>query len=86
MRLLKLGMIYPLEREIVRTFASGLSRIMVVEEKRGFLEAALRDVLYDAPDRPPGADVYGYARRRCPREVNNAHTCRNGRTRGCAGP
>lgn len=51
-RLLKLGMIYPLEREIVRTFAAGLSRVVVVEEKRGFIESALRDVLYDAAARP----------------------------------
>ena len=51
-RLLKLGMLYPLEREIVRTFARGLEEMLVVEEKRGFVELLLREALYDLPDRP----------------------------------
>jgi indolepyruvate ferredoxin oxidoreductase len=51
-RLLKLGMLFPLERGIVREFARGLEELLVVEEKRGFLELLLRDALYDLPDRP----------------------------------
>ena len=51
-RLLKLGMLYPLERDIVRTFARGLEEVLVVEEKRGFVELLLREALYDLPDRP----------------------------------
>jgi indolepyruvate ferredoxin oxidoreductase len=51
-RLLKLGMIYPLEPGIVREFAEGLDAILVVEEKREFVELAVRSVLYDAPNRP----------------------------------
>ena len=51
-RLLKLGMLYPLERDIVRTFARGLDEVLVVEEKRGFAELLLREALYDLPDRP----------------------------------
>jgi indolepyruvate ferredoxin oxidoreductase len=51
-RLLKLGMLFPIEPGVVREFARGLTEILVVEEKRPFLEAAVRDVLYHAPDRP----------------------------------
>ena len=51
-RLLKLGMLYPLERDIVRTFARGLEELLVVEEKRGFVELLLREALYELPDRP----------------------------------
>ena len=51
-RLLKVGMLYPLEPGVVREFAGGLEELLVVEEKRGFLELLLRDVLYDRPERP----------------------------------
>jgi indolepyruvate ferredoxin oxidoreductase len=51
-RLLKIGMLFPLEPEIVRTFARGLEEIVVVEEKRAFLEPFVRDALYDQIDRP----------------------------------
>lgn len=45
-RLLRLGMIHPLEPLIVRRFAEGLEEILVIEEKRPFLELALKDLLY----------------------------------------
>ena len=45
-RLLKLGMVWPLEPGIVREFASGLREIVVVEEKRAFIEIAVKDQLY----------------------------------------
>lgn len=51
-RVLKLGMISPLEPEIVREFARGLEEIFVVEEKRAFIERQLKDLLYHAPERP----------------------------------
>jgi indolepyruvate ferredoxin oxidoreductase len=51
-RLLKLGMIYPLEPNIVREFARGLQEIVVVEEKRSFIELFLMEQLYNLPDRP----------------------------------
>ncbi|HEX7045227.1 MAG TPA: indolepyruvate ferredoxin oxidoreductase family protein [Burkholderiales bacterium] len=51
-RLLKLGMLFPLEPSIVREFAQGLEEILVVEEKRAFTETFIRDALYDLPDRP----------------------------------
>jgi indolepyruvate ferredoxin oxidoreductase len=51
-RVLKLGMIYPLEPDIVREFGRGLKEILVVEEKRSFVELFSRDLLYHASDRP----------------------------------
>src|SRR6516165_6097880 len=51
-RLLRVGMPWPLEEETVREFADGLEEILVVEEKRSFLEAAIRDVLYGGPAQP----------------------------------
>src|SRR6185437_1629810 len=37
-RLLRVGMPWPLEETVVREFADGLEEILVVEEKRSFLE------------------------------------------------
>ena len=51
-RLLKIGMLYPLEPDIVRTFAAGLEEILVIEEKRAFVELFVRDVLYNLAERP----------------------------------
>ncbi|WP_406221714.1 indolepyruvate ferredoxin oxidoreductase family protein [Streptomyces canus] len=51
-RILKLGMIFPLERDAVREFADGLDQVVVVEEKRPFLEAAVKEILYGRPDAP----------------------------------
>lgn len=51
-RILKIGMLWPLDNEIVTEFARGLKTVLVVEEKRGFLEMLLRDVLYNCSDRP----------------------------------
>ncbi|MEA2373733.1 MAG: indolepyruvate ferredoxin oxidoreductase, partial [Thermoleophilaceae bacterium] len=51
-RILKLGMPWPLEREAVRELARGLGEIVVVEEKGPFIEPAVRDALYGGPDQP----------------------------------
>ncbi|GAA2389662.1 indolepyruvate ferredoxin oxidoreductase family protein [Dactylosporangium salmoneum] len=51
-RLLKLGMIYPLDPDVVERFADGLEHVVVVEEKRDFIESALRGALYPTPHRP----------------------------------
>jgi indolepyruvate ferredoxin oxidoreductase len=51
-RLLHLGMIYPVEPGIVARFAAGLREIVVVEEKRSFVESAVKDLLYGRPDAP----------------------------------
>jgi len=51
-RLLKIGMVWPLEPQVIRDFARGLSTIMVVEEKRSLIEAQVRDILYAEQSRP----------------------------------
>jgi indolepyruvate ferredoxin oxidoreductase len=51
-RVLRLGIIYPLDAEVVRRFATGLDEIIVVEEKRAFVETQLRDCLYNMAQRP----------------------------------
>ena len=48
-RLLKIGMTWPLDPEIVTTFAEGLERILVVEEKMPFLEEQVKALLFDSP-------------------------------------
>ena len=51
-RVLKMGMLYPVEPEIVNRFADGLDEILVIEDKRPFLELFIKDILYDHPGRP----------------------------------
>lgn len=51
-RVLKLGMIHPLEPGIIDTFSAGLSEIIVIEEKKAFIELALKDLLYGQPGAP----------------------------------
>ena len=51
-RLLKLGMIWPLEPEIMGRFATGLDQIIVVEEKRAFVETSVKEVLYGRAQAP----------------------------------
>ncbi len=51
-RLLRVGVTWPLEPDGVREFAGGLEEIVVVEEKRSFVELQLRDALYDLRVRP----------------------------------
>jgi len=51
-RILKLGMVYPLEREIIHQFIDGLDEVIVVEEKRDFIETMMRDMLYGRTGTP----------------------------------
>ncbi len=51
-RVLTLGLLYPIEPQIVREFAEGLEEIVVVEEKRDLIEGQLRAILYSGPHRP----------------------------------
>ena len=53
-RLYKPGLTWPLEPAGARRFAHGLAEILVVEEKRGFIEGQLAGILYhsQAADRP----------------------------------
>jgi indolepyruvate ferredoxin oxidoreductase len=51
-RLLKVGMLFPLEPGIVQEFADGLEELLVIEEKRSFVELFAREILYNAARRP----------------------------------
>ena len=51
-RVLKLGMVSPLEPEIAREFARGLDEIVVAEEKGPFVETLLKEILYGMPAAP----------------------------------
>ncbi|WP_020661612.1 indolepyruvate ferredoxin oxidoreductase family protein [Amycolatopsis benzoatilytica] len=51
-RLLKLGVIYPVEPTIVKEFAEGLDEILVVEEKRALVEPAIKEILYGRANAP----------------------------------
>ncbi|HKW97756.1 MAG TPA: indolepyruvate ferredoxin oxidoreductase family protein [Bryobacteraceae bacterium] len=51
-RIAKFGMTFPLESRFVSEFARGLETVLVIEEKRSFLELQLREALYNAPHRP----------------------------------
>jgi len=47
LRIYKVGMSWPLEREGVRAFARGLEEVLVVEEKRAVVENQLKEQLYN---------------------------------------
>ena len=47
--LYKVGMSWPLEPDGIRRFAGGLDEILVVEEKRDFIENQIKEVLYNLP-------------------------------------
>jgi indolepyruvate ferredoxin oxidoreductase len=49
LRLLKIGVSWPLEPDCITEFAQGLDEILVVEEKRGVLEPQIKEQLYNAP-------------------------------------
>ncbi len=51
-RILKMGLLFPMEPGVVRDFARGLEEIFVVEEKRPFLEMFAKNVLYGLPNAP----------------------------------
>ena len=51
-RILKMGMLFPMEQQIVRDFARGLEEIFVIEEKRPFLELFAKNVLYGMANAP----------------------------------
>ncbi|PVX73231.1 indolepyruvate ferredoxin oxidoreductase family protein [Paraburkholderia unamae] len=50
----KVGMIWPLETEGVKTFARGMQALFVVEEKRSFVERQIKEALFNlrADERP----------------------------------
>jgi len=52
LRVLKLGMIWPVEPETLREFARDLDDVLVVEEKRSFIESSVKDILFGTPGAP----------------------------------
>ncbi len=53
-RVYKLGMSWPIEPEGLKRFAEGLEEIVVVEEKRAFIEPQIKEILYHmSADRRP---------------------------------
>jgi len=53
-RVYKVGMTWPLEPIGIREFARGLEDIVVVEEKRSFIESQLKEHMYNWPDSHQG--------------------------------
>ncbi|MEV0251097.1 indolepyruvate ferredoxin oxidoreductase family protein [Nocardia sp. NPDC050712] len=51
-RLLRIGMPFPIAGPRVREFADGLDHLIVVEDKTAFLETQIRDILYGSADGP----------------------------------
>lgn len=51
-RLFKVAMPYPLDDEVVRDFAGGLREVLVVEDKRPFLETFMKNALFGVPGAP----------------------------------
>ena len=52
LRLLKVGMTWPLEPQGILKFAQGLDLIVVIEEKRSLIETQVKEQLYDVPGHP----------------------------------
>ena len=52
LHLFKVGMPWPLEPNSLISFASGMEEIIVVEEKRPFLEEQVKDILYNQANKP----------------------------------
>lgn len=50
LRVYKVGMVWPLEADGIREFAEGLEEVLVVEEKRQFIEYQLKEILYNWQD------------------------------------
>ncbi|WP_460850086.1 indolepyruvate ferredoxin oxidoreductase family protein [Nocardioides ultimimeridianus] len=51
-RVLRMGMMSPVEPAAIRRFAEGLDEILVVEDKTSFMEMQIRDVLYGTDGAP----------------------------------
>lgn len=51
-RLVKIGLIYPLDGEGLLVHLDGVEQVLVIEEKRGIVEQQLRTLLYGTPNPP----------------------------------
>ncbi|WP_321397778.1 indolepyruvate ferredoxin oxidoreductase family protein [Emcibacter sp.] len=80
--LLKIGMTWPLHTDRIRDFARRCDKILVIEEKRSFVELQIRDILFNMPsgERPlvigkqdeTGAPLLKSTGEFCPEEVLEA--------------
>jgi indolepyruvate ferredoxin oxidoreductase len=52
LRVYKVAMPWPLEPEGIAEFCAGCSEVLVIEEKRALVESQIKEILYDAPERP----------------------------------
>ncbi|MFT3968099.1 MAG: indolepyruvate ferredoxin oxidoreductase family protein, partial [Sphingobium sp.] len=52
LRIVKLGLVWPLDAAFIREAAGGSAEILVVEEKRAFIEEQLARILYGTADAP----------------------------------
>jgi len=57
-RVYKIGMTWPLEPIGIREFADGLEDVIVVEEKRSFIESQMKEYMYNWPTRPSVVGKY----------------------------
>lgn len=53
LRLVKLSMPWPLDRDFAGTVADGVEEIVVIEDKLSFVESLLKEELYGTPNAPP---------------------------------
>ncbi len=51
-RIMRVGMVHPLDPDRIRHLARGLDELVVVEDKASFLESQIRDILYGRADAP----------------------------------
>ena len=90
LRIYKVALTWPLEESGARRFAEGLQDVLVVEEKRGFIEDQLLRILYnvDASKRPVGGRQARRDRRDAAAERGRTDADHGGGARswrGCAG-
>ncbi|MBK6377720.1 MAG: indolepyruvate ferredoxin oxidoreductase family protein [Xanthomonadales bacterium] len=57
-RVYKIGMTWPLEPVGIREFADGLEDVIVVEEKRSFIESQMKEYMYNWTTRPSVVGKY----------------------------
>ena len=57
-RVYKIGMTWPLEPVGIREFAAGLEDVIVVEEKRSFIESQMKEYMYNWSTRPSVVGKY----------------------------
>jgi indolepyruvate ferredoxin oxidoreductase len=51
-RLKKMGLLFPLDRDELREFAGGVDEVLVIEEKRGFVELFFKEALFGVAAAP----------------------------------